>query len=265
MARTFGVKSVGRGVDFIQRNQDANPMSNQRDIVYSVNNILDSDLFGQDDHVEMLNEEPIAIEGQLTPAEVVTSPGVNQPTNPISKTITDPMKPTDKGDSYYADAVKKYEDAAADKERINEMKGVLEVMETASGLVDSYFKHKAIVNQNNYNVMQANRQIMAVKSQAAFATLREQTKAQSRQASAKLDAVARGQSSTGDVAGIAENNEEMFLAQNLMGIEISAARAILGLEQDIVQYEASSRISEYQRNASMVSELAAGGITLGTL
>jgi len=265
MARTFGVRAVGSdNKSFLEQNQNANPLVNQRDTIYSVNSIINREEL-QPATLSMDSEEAIDIEGQVPPTQIAAAPEVSQPTNPISKTITDPMKPTDKRDEYYSKKIAQIDKADADIESKRQARGALTIMETATGLMNAYFKDKAIVNQNNYNIVQANRQILSVKNQAAFQSVREQSKAQSRQASAKLDAVARGQSPTGDIASIAENNEEMFLAQNLMGIEISAMRSVLGLEQDIIQYEASSRISRYQRDAAMVGEITTGAIQLGAL
>lgn len=170
-------------------------------------------------------------------------------------------KPTGDVDYYDSDL----DDAAkkeADLKDVKNAKKALVAADMANDLVGSWFKHEAIVNQNNYNILQANRQIFQVQSQAGFAKLREQTKAKMNQEAAKLSAVARGQSTTGDVAGVMEGNEEIALAQNLMNIEVSEARAVLGLKQDMIQYGLNNKLSKYQRNMDMANTAIMGGFQL---
>ena len=190
----------------------------------------------------------------------------NDVNNILSQDIVDggvggSKKPTADAE-YYGASMEEASKKEADLKQVKNAKKALVAADMANDLVGSWFKHEAIVNQNNYNILQANRQIFQVQSQAGFAKLREQTKAKMNQESAKLSAVARGQSSSGDVAGVMEGNEEMMLAQNLMNIEVSEARAILGLKQDMIQYGLSNKLSKYQRNMDMANTAIMGGFQL---
>lgn len=216
--------------------------------------------------------------GERPTSDISGSPAVNdvqsinvfntQNTMDLSQQIADskaaPTSPV--GDlDYLWPNLEQTNKAIKSNEDLKTAKKALVAADMASDVMDSWFKHEAIVNQNNFNILQANRQIFQVQQQAGFAALREKVKTKSAQDTAKISAVARGQTTTGDVAGVAEGNEEMLLAMNLMNIEVSAARAVLGLRQDMIQYEASSKISKYQRNTGIANTLLIGGLQLGMM
>ena len=132
----------------------------------------------------------------------------------------------------------------------------LELMDTGLDTVNSYSKHSMVETQNNYNILQSRKQLMAVSQSAGFAMLRAQSRATSRMEGAKLDAVARGQSSQGDVSAAMQNNEEAALAMDLINIELNAMQAAMGITQDIYQTEAETRISRANRDVSTINSLA---------
>lgn len=207
-----------------------------------------------------------AVNEVVTPAALTTNVEEldNDVNNILSQDISETSsgrKPVEGADFYGTDSTK-LDKKEADLKKTQDAKKALVAADMANDLVGSWFKHEAIVNQNNYNILQANREIFQVQSQAGFAKLREQTKAKMNQDAARMSAIARGQSSTGDVAGVAEGNEEMILAQNLMNIEVSEARAVLGLKQDIIQYELGNKLSKYQRNMDMANTALVGGFQL---
>lgn len=134
MARTFGVRSANPTNRFIENNQNANPLSNQADFLFTTNRVM-SDLLDEPEVIKLDREEVISIEGQLPAAKTVADAPVNAgPTAGVRTPITDPMNPTSKTSSYYDTQKQTYERSAADKETTRQMKGALVAMETASGL-----------------------------------------------------------------------------------------------------------------------------------
>lgn len=261
-SRTFGVRSAGR------RNfspDDVNASS-------AIPNPLDSSNFGQlQNTVNTFAErqmgalpDPLRVDTAATAAKTQEPPSLVAAdiTGPITRSATDPMLPTNKEEDYYAEKIKELDKNQADLEATRKTKMYLELMDTGLDIVNSYSKHSMVETQNNYNILQSRKQLMAVSQSAGFAMLRAQSRATSRMEGAQLDAVARGQSSQGDVSAAMQNNEEAALAMDLINIELNAMQAAMGITQDIYQTEAETRISRANRDVSTINSLASAGITL---
>jgi hypothetical protein len=266
---TFGVSGPGmsKATAYGQQQAYNNPLGGISEFAVDLKNIVThtNDVYNPPPAEQSLDLDEISIDGEWTDPAVGERVSANYVVDTGLPEVTDPLETSKASDEFWEKRTAQLNKDIKDKENARQAQAALTILEGANGLVNAYYKHEATVTENNFSIFQANRQIGQIRNQAAFTALRERVKASSRQDSAKLDAVARGQSSSGDVAGIAENNEEMYLAQNLMAIELSAMNSILGLEQQKIFAEASNKISRNNRNASMVNEVVTAGIRLGAM
>lgn len=146
-------------------------------------------------------------------------------------------------------------------EKTQSARTALTFLKDGTNIVNSYYKYQSIKADNQANIMQANKALMELESDAAFAKLRQQTQGESRGKTARMSAVARGQSSTGDVALSAVSNEEIYAIQQMALIDVNAMRQAIGLENQITQLETSTIMARAQRNTDIANSIASMGVT----
>ena len=175
--------------------------------------------------------------------------------NPDSSDFVGPPKPEGLEDKLKADQ------KASDLKKTRDAKVALQFLKDGIDIVNSYYKYNSIKIDNNANILQANKALMELQSDAAYAKLREQTKGKSRGDSAKMSAVARGQSSSGDNAQVASNAEDVYALQQMAMIDVNAMRQAIGLDNQIVQLETSTKMARARRNTEMAGSVASMAIT----
>ncbi len=212
----------------------------------------------------LLNLDDINIEGTFSPGNISRSPGLGDPTFAEASRspgiLGDPQVENNPNPNMQKekDTLAK---AAKDLENTKNARVALQYLKDGSDMVNAYYKYQSVKVDNNANILAANKALMELESDAAYAKLREQTKGQSRASNAMMSAVARGQSASGDIAATSANIEEVYALQQMALIDVNAMRQAIGLENQIIQLGTSTTMARYQRNASMASSLSSMAIT----
>lgn len=131
-------------------------------------------------------------------------------------------------------------------------------IDTIGGIINAQAKYTNYVSSNNMKIYQAQLQQNYIRAEAARASLRQGNLAADRKGQALLNAVAQGQSATGDLAQTAMSNEDVYAAQNVMNIEINAMRSIYGMEREIATLNSNSRLARLERNQSIANSIMGG-------
>lgn len=201
--------------------------------------------------MEHIAQDEMYIEGTRTESQNNSrTPGLSTP-----EYVKEPASPLD----LIAADVKSMN---AREEKLLKMKAGLSissgVVEAVGGYINAEAKYQNKKFENDTNIQLAQEQAHNVVAESKFKMLREQTKGSARAGSAKLAAVAQGQSASGDMALTSASNEEIFAAQNMMNIEVNAMREVFNLESQQRRYESSTRMAEINADREKADSIISG-------
>lgn len=139
----------------------------------------------------------------------------------------------------------------------------ISVIKATGGVINANSKYAQTVNQNNFNIQQAELETMRMESDAQRQMLQEQTKGEAKGDRALLSAIARGQSAGGDLAQRAVKTQSVIAAQNRMVIEINSMRQIFNMQSQIRMLESENNMAKINRDLEVSQAITSGVMGAG--